>query len=90
MVAYLKNEQNITDSQELRRLLVPTFKTGKHFLSDNGVDGISSSLDGYYTAQGYCSMKISAKGNSYKIDTRLLNFKKTETYKNSFELQGIA
>ena len=88
MISYLKEEYIIIDPEELHGLLVPTFRTKRHLLANNRIDGICTSCDGYYTANGYCSMKIKAKGNSYKIDTRILNFKKSETYRNSFNLNG--
>lgn len=89
MISHLKKQQILTDPEELQRLLIPTFQTGKHLTSKGRINGICSACDGYYTADGYCSTKIIAKGNSYKIDTRLLNFNKATTYKNSFSLNGI-
>ncbi len=90
MISYLEQEHNISDPVELRRLLIPTFKTGKHLASRNRVDGVSTSQHGYYTANGYCSMQINAKRNSYKIHTKLLNFKKAGTYQNSFKFRAFA
>ncbi len=89
VLSYLKKEQNITDPEELRGWLIPTFKTGKHLASNNRVDGDCTSQHGYYTARGYCSMQIKAKGNSYRIQTKLLNFRKIRTFQNSYKLQDL-
>lgn len=88
MISYLQDEHKITGSEELQRLLVPTLKTEKHLITKNIVDGTSSSQYGYYTAHGYCSIQIKANGNTYKVQTKLLDFKKAETHLNNFEFQG--
>jgi hypothetical protein len=90
MISYLKRDHNISDPVELRRLLIPTFKSRKHFASGNRVDGVSASQHGYYTSHGYCSMQINAKKNSFKIYTKLLNFKKAKAYQNSYKFHAFA
>ncbi len=90
MISYLEQERNISDPVDLQRLLVPTFKSRKHLASGNRVEGMRASQHGYYTAHGYCSIQINAKGNRFKIQTKLLNFKKAETYQNSYEFQTFA
>ena len=89
MVADLKQTHDFSDGKELQRLLIPTLKSNKHRITNNGINARGITKDGYYTAKGYCSMHIKAEGNRYKINTRLLNFKKIVTYQNGFELQGI-
>ena len=88
MISYLQDEHKIFDSEELQKLLVPILKTEKHLISENKIDSPCTSHYGYYTAHGYCSMQVNAIGNTYKIKTKLYNFKKTETHQNSFEFQG--
>ena len=89
MVTHLKNEHDLTDAATLQQLLIPRLRTGKHRTGAKGANGLNSSIDGYYTAQGYCSIKVKGKGNSYTIDTRLLNFRKSGTYHQNFHLRGL-
>ena len=88
MISYLQDEHKISEPEELQRLLVPTLKIKKHLLSEDRVGSTYSSKYGYYTAHGYCSIQIMANGNTYNIQTKLLDFNKVETHLNSFEFHG--
>jgi len=89
MVTHLKSEHDISDAATLQQLLIPRLRTGRHRTRAKGANGLNSSIDGYYTARGYCSIKVIGKGNSYTIDTRLLNFRKSGTYHQNFHLRGL-
>lgn len=89
MANYLKTHHNICDPDELNMLLTPVLKTGKHKSNDNCIDSECSSNIGYYTTNGYCSMKIHAEGTNIIAQASLLNFEKIETYKNNFRIKNL-
>lgn len=90
MLTVLKRNHGISDSNELKTLLIPILKTKNHLPDEKIVEGDRSSRYGYYTAHGYCSIRILAKGNRMNISTSLRNHRKIVTHRNSFELNGIA
>lgn len=90
MADHLKKRHNITEPSELSRMLVPVQKTIKHKSAHHLVENECSSPVGYYTENGYCSIKIYGQRNCLKIQTSLLNFDKVETYQNKFEINCLA
>ena len=89
MLTCLKIEQGISDPKQLHAFLIPVFKTGHHYSQKNIIEGNCSSRFGYYTDNGYCSIRILAKGNRMKVNTSLRNHRKIETFQNSFEIPNL-
>lgn len=90
MKTCLKNDHGVTETKQLRSFLIPVLKTAEHKSQKGIVDGDSSSSYGYYTCNGYCSIRILAKGNRMKVSTSLRNHKKIETHQNSFEISSLS
>jgi hypothetical protein len=84
MADYLQARHGLTDSNQLRSLLIPVIRKGCHISRDNEVNGRASSRSGYYTKYGYCNLKIQVYGNCVRSNVFLLDHNKNITYKNSF------
>jgi hypothetical protein len=90
MADRLSSHHGISDPKQLKKMLVPVLRTRYHKSTANFVETEYTSPVGFYTENGYCSIKIHGKGSYACIKTSILDFRKEVLYQDNFNIHHLS